>query len=158
MKRLNFWENVNKQGPWQPHLRSRCWEWTAGQSRSGYGTAAAGDVRTNAHRVAWFLTHGCWPTPMCLHRCDNRICVRPSHLYEGNQVDNMRDAHARHRVNRKGEAGGHHTLTEKDVLYIRRIHVPYAEDGRGCVALGKRFGVTKECIYLVVKRKIWRHL
>lgn len=153
----DFWNRVNKKGPWHPRLKSRCWVWTEGLHSHGYGRASIEGVRTRVHRIAFYLTHGHWPEPCCLHRCDNRACVRPSHLYEGTYLDNNRDTHRRHRIDRKGEAGAN-KLTNKAVLYIRRVYVPYARDWRGCVALAKRFNVTKWCINGVVSRDNWRHL
>lgn len=43
-------------------------------------------------RVSWALEQG--PIPdgkWVLHRCDNRRCVRPSHLFLGSSQDNVDD-------------------------------------------------------------------
>lgn len=96
-----FWSKVFK------HPGEGCWEWTAARNpQSGYGvirigSKAAGTSRTEtAHRVSWLLTH--WLIPrgrFVLHKCDNRKCVRPDHLYIGTQQDNMRDVQVRGRHN-----------------------------------------------------------
>jgi len=44
-----------------------------------------------APRVAFFLKRGYWPEPCALHHCDNTLCVRDEHLFEGDQGDNARD-------------------------------------------------------------------
>lgn len=71
---------------------SRCWEWT-GETRNGYGIFNFKKVCYRAHRYAWFLVKGEHPRAgmfLC-HKCDNRKCVNPNHLYEGTNQDNIRD-------------------------------------------------------------------
>lgn len=74
-----FWSKVNKQGP--KVLKSRCWLWTAGALKSGYGHFYLDKKTVKAHRAAWFFEHGTWPTELH-HKCKQRGCVRPSHLTE----------------------------------------------------------------------------
>lgn len=104
---VRFWAKVNKHGP-LPHAEAvrvhpeiagmQCWLWTGATQPSGYGKIAVGNrVDRKAHRVAWFLATGLWPSPMALHKCDNRLCVRKLHLFEGTAGDNNRDCAAKGR-------------------------------------------------------------
>jgi hypothetical protein len=93
-----FWSKVDKTGD--------CWEWQGGHVK-GYGEITAGKRpgRTwrYAHRVAWELTFGPIPRGLCvLHRCDNRGCVRPAHLFLGTVADNNRDMWAKGRGRGRG--------------------------------------------------------
>lgn len=88
------------------------------------------------------------------HRCDNPPCVNPAHLIAGTHADNMRDMAERGRgskYGRKGEAHSMHRLTDADVIAIRAS----SDSPR---VLADRYSVTRENIYMVIKRKSWRHL
>lgn len=84
---------------WQHVLFSDgCWEWQAGKFTTGYGSYKDRGKTRLAHRVAWFLWHGTWPTDFVCHPCDNPLCVRPDHLFEGTNQDNQLDARDKGRL------------------------------------------------------------
>jgi hypothetical protein len=94
----DFWRSVDRDGPQAAHMKDRCWLWTREASRvSGYGRMPYRGRLWLAHRLSWVLAHGA-PAQFVLHHCDNRICVRPSHLYQGTHADNARDKSSRGRV------------------------------------------------------------
>ena len=84
-----FWSKVNKT--------EGCWEWTAYRNDLGYGFISLNGKAERSHRVSIFLSSGKWPEKHVLHKCDNPPCVRPDHLYEGTDADNMADMKARGR-------------------------------------------------------------
>jgi hypothetical protein len=90
-----------------------CWEWQGTRMHNGYGQVGRGKPfgRLPAHRWAFYLAHGRMPEGDACHSCDNRLCVRPSHIFEGTRSDNMRDAA------RKGRLG-----VQKDPAQLARWH------------------------------------
>ena len=50
-----------------------------------------------AHRVSYEMQFGPLAEMCVLHTCDTPLCVNPSHLTAGTQLDNIADMHAKHR-------------------------------------------------------------
>lgn len=74
--------------------KDKCWEWLGYIDRYGYGCISHGETnrRLRAHRVSWNIFVGSIPDGVdVLHKCDNRKCVNPNHLFLGSHEDNMRD-------------------------------------------------------------------
>lgn len=100
-----------------PEPNSGCYLWLAGITSRGYGQIGHEGRMLTAHRAAWTAFNG--PVPvglMVLHRCDNRPCVSPTHLYLGTHADNM-----------------------DDMVRRRRYHA--AIDPLRCVELGRQAGL-----------------
>ncbi len=74
-----------------------CWVWKRSKSK-GYGTVWDGIInkRIQVHRRAWELWIGPVPNGLwVLHDCpggDNKACCNPTHMFLGNNSDNIKDA------------------------------------------------------------------
>lgn len=145
-----FWRKVNKDGSVHPSLGTPCWLWTS-RVVHGYGKIAVVNHRgphLYAHRVAWELTHGPMPTGdgyhgTCVcHRCDNRLCVNPDHLFLGTHADNMADMRAKGRSGgrrRRGELSPLAKLTNAQANQIREL----LRTGVSQREAARRFGVSR---------------
>lgn len=147
-----FWSYVDMTGP--------CWLWTRHCNAGGYGAFWFEEQCWLAHRLAWHLTH----TPLStgtsggenciLHRCDNRPCVRPSHLFCDSQTQNIQDMVAKHQqAGAPGVTNHHAKLYEADVRQIRALKRVLTQ-----AQLAANFGVNRNQIRAIQYGKAWSHV
>lgn len=143
-----FWARVVKGGG--------CWEWQGPVRENGYAQIWVRErqKQVKAHRVSWEIHFGPIPEGLWVcHRCDNRRCVRPDHLFLGTRTDNTDDMKNKGRADH-GERRHTAKLTEAIVSQIRHRYA------RGTIArvLAAEFGVRIDSIYKVIHRQTWQHV
>lgn len=133
-----------------------CWPWRGYKNAIGYGKVGKRGGPVSAHRAAYEEFVGPIPAGLfVLHKCDNRACINPSHLFLGTQKDNMADMAAKKRRRGVGGARGssnHHSkLTESEVLFMR-------SSGEDYKTLAGKFGICRSYAWAVLHRKTWKHI
>ena len=139
-----------------------CWEWDAGRNkRYGYGIYCTFNYRggwqgfttTRAHILSYYFAYGPFVGPCVLHRCDNRPCVRPDHLFDGTLWDNSRDMVKKGR-SLKGELNSSSKFTEMQVRVVKAL------SRRGCTQmdLARTFGVAHYAVQQIISGVTWKHV
>ena len=130
-----------------------CLIWTGSVNQDGYGVIRDGGHDLLAHRVAWRLTRGADPDHCVCHHCDNRRCVRGSHLFDGDNAANNADKIAKRRQ-AMGVKVGNSKLIDDDVRMIRgRL-----AQGQTYRAIALDFGVSQGAIQNIAVGRTWRHV
>jgi hypothetical protein len=151
-----FWSKVDQRGT------NECWRWQASTNAKGYGqfvTCENGQPHHSlAHRVAFELTFGTIPDGLsACHRCDNRQCCNPHHLFLGTQQDNLRDMHEKGRRGDTrvcGAAHGNAKLTDDDIREIRRLR----DAGVSGPIVARQFGLNRSTVNDIARRATWKHV
>lgn len=146
-----FWSKVNVVKD-----DETCWEWQAHLVRNGYGQIhVMGRGKVMAHRLSYELANGPFPEQLFIcHKCDNRKCVRPDHLFLCTHDRNMRDMRKKDRQ-LKGEEHPNAKLTHAQV---REIHRLWNTGQYTQTKIARMFGVSPRNISLVLSGKGWGHI
>jgi hypothetical protein len=146
---VRFWSHVDKTGD--------CWIWTGAKDPAGYGRFTPGNGMSGtrfAHRMSWVLATGQDPgLQHVLHRCDNPPCVRPDHLFLGDDKTNHADMATKKRA-AWGERHHWAKLSESDVRAIREL----LRQGHQQRTIAERFNVHQVTISDIRHRRSWRNL
>lgn len=137
-----------------PEPNSGCFLWFGATFASGYGQVRIDGCNVAAHRLSCEEAYGPLGDLWALHRCDNKPCVNPDHLFPGTPKDNALDMIAKNRHGRigaRGELSGRTSLTEADVIAIRASKATQQ-------VLAGEYGISQQAIGRIINRKRWSHI
>ncbi len=157
-----FWTKVRLNGPTPKHCPElgRCWIWTAYKHpQAGYGSVHLKGRPVAAHRVAWYLVFGKIPKGLCvLHKCDQRDCVKPYHLFLGTKQDNTTDMIQKGRKKiGKACSGEQHYAAKLHEHEVREV-IRRVRDGELQISIAKSLNVSAGHIANIVRGRCWKCL
>lgn len=127
-----------------------CWEWLGAQNEEGYGIIGLGrrgEGVERTHRVTYQHYRGEIPDGLfVLHRCDNRQCCSPEHLFLGTALDNSLDMVAKGRFSTPSAK-----VTEDQVREIRESMLP-------STAIAEKYNLKPRQIRRIRDRSRWKHV
>jgi hypothetical protein len=125
---------------WVRIVPDGCWEWTGAPTTGGYGMFQVHGRSTGAHRAAFIIFRGAIPPSQHVcHRCDNRGCVNPDHLFLDSPAGNMADKVAKGRQ-ASGDRHAATKLADRDVEGLRALRAT----GRSTNSLAREFGLSQQ--------------
>ena len=141
--------------------KDECHPWRGWMGVHGYGGyslgARFGVATIVAHRAVWAVANGRDPGALCvLHRCNNKSCVNPAHLYLGTDTDNYVDRVA---ANSNGIAPYIFTrdnapkrkLSTDDVREIKRLLASGSKHHNVAIA----FGISRPHVSRIKRGRQW---
>lgn len=145
-----FYRYVGRKQP------NGCILWTGTTTKDGYGriSKTIANSKRQAHRISYELFVGpIHDSLFVLHRCDNPLCINPTHLFLGTHQDNMTDMLVKGRSSR-GERNRHAKLTESQVVEITNLRAR----GVALKTIVQMFGINRGSVWCIVSKKTWKNI
>jgi hypothetical protein len=146
--RQKFWSKVDQSaGP------DACWHWIGSMLSSGYGRFYCSLIlkRTYAHHAAFLFGYGKRAKMNVLHRCGNRSCCNPAHLYDGTLKQNAADR-SRH-CEERGTTWSVVTSIGHGVALDERQKVIDLLEQQKPGKIAERFSMRRSTIYSIRRRE-----
>jgi hypothetical protein len=145
---------VEEEGP----LATPCWIWQRACNSHGYGHLGLDHFHYLAHRLMWILVNGPVPDELwVLHKCDEKICVNPDHLFLGDPQTNVDDMWAKGRANPTPVIGSQHgntSLIEDKIAAIRHR----VDQGKSYGLVASEFGISSQVVGQIARGDSWAHV
>lgn len=130
-------------------IKGNCWEWKGKITTVGYGEIRNKQKHCLTHRLSYEVFKGVIPknTQVC-HKCDNKKCMNPEHLWLGTQKENIQDAKKKKRLSKQPMK----KLTMKQAKDIRKR----LSNGESSIVLGKEYNVSTTVISFIKHQQHYR--
>ena len=150
-----FWKKVNKT--------DNCWIWQAAtRGKTGYGSLKYNKKVIDAHRMSWILSFGKIPEGKYIcHKCDNRLCVNPEHLFVGSPKENWLDGFNKGRIVGLPKIWyqiGHHSTQRKisleDAIEIKNL---YLNTNMTQKIIGEKYNISTRAIRYILSGETYKN-
>lgn len=126
-----------------------CWEWRGSLKTREYGTFVLNGKTYMAHRFAFEVRTGIDPgDKFVLHKCDNRPCVNPDHLFLGTQKDNIHDCMKK----RRRPVSCSNKFNYGTANLIRDL---WKTSGMSFAEIGRIYGTQRQAIRRICRNLTW---
>lgn len=134
------------------NMDTPCWIMKTKAHPGGYARISVNRKRMLAHRYSWSIVYGEIPEGQQInHKCDNRKCVNPEHLFIGTQLDNMLDMASKNRQPK--DSNENFKLSYEIAREIRSL---YATGDYSKTKLAKIFKVHFTTIDRIIRNRYWK--
>lgn len=144
---IRFWSKICVKN------NNDCWNWQYAII-DGYGIFyLLGNIYLS-NRLTYYFENKIDPfQKLVLHKCNNRKCCNPLHLYLGDSFDNMQQRSLENRNNQDGELNPNAKLNKTNILAI-------IQESKNITrrSLAIKYGINKSTIDKILSKKIWKHL
>jgi len=118
-----------------------CMEWQGCLYPGGYAQIRIFGKQESGSRVVWKLINGEIPDGLwVLHKCDNRKCINPEHLFLGTRMDNIKDMYNKER--------NYHKVTSKQKIEI----IERVKEGISYAKIAKKFNFCPMTICIIANQ------
>lgn len=127
---------------------THCWNWSGCVQSNGYGRVTYKRKTMGAHRLSYIAFNGEITDGLHVcHRCDNRRCVNPLHLFLGTRLENMADAKNKDRM-ATGDKLPQTKIHGDDLDEVMRL----VNTGLSFRVIGEKFNVCQHTIGCIARK------